>query len=232
MNRAFVVCLLFLATGCAHQSIDRPPAVNVAVTASPEAAQVFDVVAFQRMLQRELRGATLPTPRPLTLTVKIDSPDRLISGAKASLASGRHIFWRTLFTSTGNQVHGGADQSFGGSQPVRASIAPGDYYTSFGGAYQQAHQEPSQRQTDIQETPRMSRGAGQPVVVGTYTITDSFSRVLEDEPIVMLASAPEANDPRAQLQSMRAATQYLADAVISVDGIAAHPSGDSSSRTH
>jgi hypothetical protein len=229
MNRALFVSVLLLAVGCAHQSTGRTP-VNVAVTASPDAAQLFDVDKFQHMLQRELRGATLPTPRPLTLTVNFDSTDRLIYGEKASLASGRHVFWRTLFTYAGNDsVHGGADQSSGSSLPGRAYHDPNDYYTAFGGSYQKAHQEPPQTTTDVRT---VSKAPGQLVVVGTYTITDSMARVLENEPIVMLATAPEHTDPRAQLQSMRSATQYLADAVIAVDAISAHGSSLSSSRTH
>ncbi|HEX3578891.1 MAG TPA: hypothetical protein VHY33_10040, partial [Thermoanaerobaculia bacterium] len=92
---------VFLAAGCAHQSIDRPSAVNLAVTASPDAAQVFGTDAFERMVRRELRGATTTPPRPLTLSVNLDSTDRLIHGAKESLASGRTVYWQTTFTAVG-----------------------------------------------------------------------------------------------------------------------------------
>jgi hypothetical protein len=223
MNRALILGVLFLAAGCAHQSLDRPSAVNVVVTASPDAAQMFGAAAFERMIKRELRGATMATPRPMTLTVNIDSTDRLIHGAKESLESGRQVYWRTLFTWTGSSdsVHGGADQSSG-------SVAFGprgssEYYTAFGGAYEQAHQEPAadlHQTADLQRPSRLfSTGASQFVVVGSYTITDETGSVREQEPIVMLAIDPKSSDPRAQLQSMRLATQYLADRVIAVDAI-------------
>jgi hypothetical protein len=196
---------------------------------------MFNVDAFQHILQRELRGATLPTPRPLTLTVNIESTDRLVDGPKSSLASGRPIFWRTLFTFINNDsVRGGADQSSGSSLSGQARRDPADYYTAFGGTYQKAHEEPAERQQtgDVRGASRMLRGAGQPVVVGTYTITDSLGAVREQQTIVMLAAAPESNDPRAQQQSMRSAAQYLADAVITVDAITARGTDLSTSRTH
>jgi hypothetical protein len=223
MNRALCVGMLFLAAGCAHQSIDRPSAVNVVVTASPDAAQMFGAGAFERMMKRELRGATMPAPRPMTLMVNLDSTDRLIHGAKESLASGREVYWRTLFTWGGasESVHGGADQSSG-------SVAFGprgssEYYTAFGGAYEQAHQEPAADLHQAADLRRPSRlfpmGSSQSVVVGTYTIIDESGNVREHEPIVMLGVDPASHDPRAQLQSMRLATQYLADRVIAVDAI-------------
>jgi hypothetical protein len=235
MKRFTLVGMLFLAVSCAHQSTDRP-SVNVAVTASPDAARMFDVDTFRSALQRELRGATLPTPRPLTLTVNIDSTDRVIDGPKASLASGRPIFWRTFFAFPGSDsVHGGADQSSGSSRTGDARRDSADYYTAFGGTYQKAHEEPAERQQtrDVPMTsPTVSRGAGQPVVVGTYTITDALGAVREQQTIVMLAAAPQTNDPRAQQQSMRSAAQYLADAVITVDAITADGTNLSTSRTH
>jgi hypothetical protein len=237
MKRALFLGVMFLAAGCAHQSIDHPSAVNLVVTASPGAAQVFGSDAFERMLKHELHGATMTTPRPLTLTVNIDSTDRLIDGAKASLASGRPVYWRTLFTSVGSSdsVRGGADQSSG-------SVAFGprgssEYYTAFGGVYQQAHQEPTttdlHQATDVRRPTRISSmGASQSVVVGTYTITDGLGNVSEQEPIVMLGADPASHDTRAQLQSMRLATQYLADRVIAVDAISRRGSSLSRSRTH
>jgi hypothetical protein len=235
MNRAVIVCVLLLAAGCAHQSINHPSAVNLVVTASPDAAQRFGADAFERMMKHELRGATMATPRPLTLTVNIDSTDRLIHGARESLASGREVYWRTLFTSarSSDSVHGGADQSSG-------SVAFGprgssEYYTAFGGTYQQAHQEPPtadlHQAADLRSRV-LSKGTSDAVVVGTYTITDEAGSIFDHQPIVMLAVDPESHDARAQLQSMHAAAQYLADRVIAVDAISHRGSSLSRSRTH
>jgi hypothetical protein len=214
--------MLFLAAGCAHQSINHPSAVNVVVTASRDAAQMFGADTFERMMKHELHGATMATPRPLTLTVNIDSTDRLIHGAKESLASGRQVYWRTLFTSAGSSdsVRGGADQASSSSASYgRAYHDPAEYYTAFGGAYQQAHQEPAAYQEPTDDLRRPSRfystDASQLVVVGTYTITDESGNVREHEPIVMLGVDPESHDTRAELQSMHAAAQYLADRVAS-----------------
>jgi|GEM_PF-1742860 len=223
MNRALCIGVLFLSVACAHQSNDRP-SVNLVVTASPNAAHLFSTDAFERMMKRELHGATMATPRPLTLRVKIDSTDRLIEGAKSSLASGRPIYWQTLFTSVGSSdsVRGGADQSSGSVGLGRRGSS--EYYTAFGGVYQQAHQEPPtadlhQTADPRNPTPLSSTRGSQSVVVGTYTITGEGDRVYEYQPIVMLAVDPESQDPRAQLQSMRSAAQYLADRVIAVEAI-------------
>jgi hypothetical protein len=201
MRRSLLLGILFLAVACAHQPIDRHPAVKVVVTASPEAAQIFGTDAFERMMKRELRGATMPTPRPLTLTVNIDSTDRISNGPKVALVSGRPIAWRSFFTPSGNSMRGAADSHSSGwpRDPEEAAD------------WQLTTRQLNSRQKYSNDGP--------PVVVGTYTITDESGSIREEQPIVMLAVGPEYHDARAQMQSMRAAAQYLADRVIAVDAI-------------
>jgi hypothetical protein len=59
--------------------------------------------------------------------------------------------------------------------------------------------------------------SGQPVVVGTYAIVGEMGAKLEWEPIVLLASDPQFAGPRAQQDSIRSASRFLAERVMLVD---------------
>jgi hypothetical protein len=73
-----------------------------------------------------------------------------------------------------------------------------------------------------------SRGKfGMPVVVGSYTISDEAGTVCELEPIVMLSANLESHSTLTQLQSMRAAAQYLAVRVVTVEAATRKTAGSS-----
>jgi len=58
---------------------------------------------------------------------------------------------------------------------------------------------------------------GQPVVVGSYAIVGEMGAKLEWEPIVLLANDPQLWGPRAQQESIRSASRFLAERVMLVD---------------
>lgn len=59
--------------------------------------------------------------------------------------------------------------------------------------------------------------SGQPVVVGSYAIVGEMGAKLEWEPIVLLANDPQFSGPRAQQDSIRSASRFLAERVVLAD---------------
>jgi len=59
--------------------------------------------------------------------------------------------------------------------------------------------------------------SGQPVVVGSYAIVAEMGAKLEWEPIVLLANDPQFSGPRAQQDSIRSASRFLAERVMLAD---------------
>jgi len=111
MKSLFFAGLLFLAVACSHQPIAGGASVRVSVTASPEASRQFGAGAFERMTRLELGDSVSPSPRPLSLAVRIDATDSLQYGpTRPTLASGRAINWKTTFDRGGDSIGSDADQ--------------------------------------------------------------------------------------------------------------------------
>ncbi len=123
MKRLFFVGISFLAVSCAHQPIVGTGSVRVSVTASPEASRQFGAGVFERMTQLELGDAVAPSPRPLSLTVRMEATDRLRYGpTRPTLASGRTINWKTIFDRGEDSVYTDAEHRSEGLPAVPVAL--------------------------------------------------------------------------------------------------------------